>query len=300
MNSKLAKLALTAAFGLAITFTFTACEEKKKQDGTTTTETAAEADAKKAAEEAAVAAIAAEEAKKAAAEEAAAVAIAAEEAAAEAARVKAEAEAAEKAIKAAAKKAGCGKGGGGVKLIECIITSHGYVQKFVYDEQNRIVKISTSDTNTITYTDNLVTVGTQKFVIDGNKVTYDYGSFTIDKDGYYIFDNSEHLPYEYKDGNLIKVSWNSSGGASYYSYDSKKSPFSNSKTPKWLIQRLVREYSVSKNNIIEINNDGEVTGGCNCEYKYDSDGFPVTKTEKCYSEGEEDTEMSSYTYYGGK
>jgi len=37
MNSKLAKLALTATLGLAITFT--ACEEKKKQDGTDTTAT---------------------------------------------------------------------------------------------------------------------------------------------------------------------------------------------------------------------------------------------------------------------
>jgi uncharacterized protein (TIGR02145 family) len=37
MNSKLTKFALTAILGLAITFTFNACEEKKKQDGTDTT-----------------------------------------------------------------------------------------------------------------------------------------------------------------------------------------------------------------------------------------------------------------------
>jgi uncharacterized protein (TIGR02145 family) len=36
MKKQLAKLALTAAFGLAITFTFTACDEKKKQEGATT------------------------------------------------------------------------------------------------------------------------------------------------------------------------------------------------------------------------------------------------------------------------
>jgi uncharacterized protein (TIGR02145 family) len=39
MNSKLAKLALTAAFGLAITFTFTACEDKEKEKKQTTVET---------------------------------------------------------------------------------------------------------------------------------------------------------------------------------------------------------------------------------------------------------------------
>jgi len=39
MKKQLTKLALTAALGLAITLTFTACEEKKKQDGTTPTAT---------------------------------------------------------------------------------------------------------------------------------------------------------------------------------------------------------------------------------------------------------------------
>jgi hypothetical protein len=41
--NKLANLALTTALVLAITLTFTACEEKKKQDGTTTTASEAEA-----------------------------------------------------------------------------------------------------------------------------------------------------------------------------------------------------------------------------------------------------------------
>jgi len=51
MNSKLTKLALTAALGLAMTFT--ACEEKKKQDGTTATEPVAATETQKASQEAA-------------------------------------------------------------------------------------------------------------------------------------------------------------------------------------------------------------------------------------------------------
>jgi len=198
--------------------------------------------------------------------------------------------AAEKTMKAATKKAGCGKGSGGVKLPECIITGSGEVRKFEYDEQNRIVKIGDE---TITYADNLVTVGTQKFVINGNTVMVDGDTLIIDKNGYIA-------KYEYKDGNMIKVSWNESGAASYYSYDKKKSPFSNSNTPKWLIQRLVREYSASKNNILEINTEGEISSSVTYSYQYDSEGFPTNETNETYVEGNEETEIKSYTYYGGK
>jgi uncharacterized protein (TIGR02145 family) len=57
MNCKLAKLAITATIALVITFTFNACEEKKKQDGTdtTATEPAAEAATQEAATQEAVA-----------------------------------------------------------------------------------------------------------------------------------------------------------------------------------------------------------------------------------------------------
>jgi hypothetical protein len=46
MKKQLAKLAFVAALGFAITFTFTACDEKKKQDGTTTSEPAAATETK--------------------------------------------------------------------------------------------------------------------------------------------------------------------------------------------------------------------------------------------------------------
>jgi hypothetical protein len=198
--------------------------------------------------------------------------------------------------------------GGNVKLLETITDENSKVRRFEYDKQNRIIKIvGTYDTHTITYTDNLITVDTQKFVINGNTVTTDNYTLTIDKDGYIV-----KKGYEYKDGNLTGVSEYFKDERVYYrgnSYDNKKSPFSNSNTPKWLIQDLfpAKEEYVSKNNVIEFSFQGpELSGGCKIGYQYDKDGFPVIETKICDGDGggdgddEPNPEITNYTYYGSK
>jgi len=211
----------------------------------------------------------------------------------------------------------CGKGGD-AKLMESInintISTNSYdesyreesskVQRFEYDKQNRIVKI---DDKTITYADNLITVGTEKYVINGNTITVGSNSFAINGDGYIVkyYDGV----YEYKDGNLIKISWSSRGEEAVYSYDNKKSPCSNCNTPKWLIQLLFpnnRGYA-SKNNVLyhwwggDADHGGyaESTGDYTYEYEYDSDGFPVKSTMTLSFEGNEETVTTYYTYRGG-
>jgi hypothetical protein len=222
MNSKLAKLALTATFWLAITFTLTACNGKA-------------------------------------------------------------------AIKPAENASG------DVKLLETITYENGDVQKFEYDEQNRIIKI---DDKTITYSDNLITVGTQKFVIKDNTVTVDGKSFTINKDGYIV--NSGSIEYKYKGGNLIEMSdiCDDDHFCNRYSYDDKKSPFSGCTTPKWLIQHLLRDHYASKNNPLtdDYSNGAIIT----YKYEYDSNGFPTKVTELLEIEGNEETTITNYTYYGSK
>jgi len=166
------------------------------------------------------------------------------------------------------------EGGGDVKLPETITDESGKVQRFEYDKQNRIVKIGDK---TITYADNLITVGTQKYVINGNTITLDAdsSSFTINGDGYIVAPPSISCYggcpeyFVYKDGNLIA---DNSGRGIGYEYDDKKSPFSNSTTPKWLMQILLVDISASKNNVVMID---EEDGSSTYKYEYDSDGFPV-------------------------
>jgi hypothetical protein len=195
------------------------------------------------------------------------------------------------------------KGGGGGKLLETITTENGTL-KFEYDNQNRIVKIGDK---TITYSDNLITVGTEKFVIKGNTVTFDNKRYTIDKDGYIlvyeeggerdgqiVYGDGYSAKYTYKDGNLISFSGE---GHSDYSYDDKKSPFSNCTSPKWLIQNLASNFE-SKNNVIksEGTDEGEKISSA-YKYEYDSDGFPVKQTE---TNNYGNTTTTSFTYHGSK
>jgi uncharacterized protein (TIGR02145 family) len=191
-------------------------------------------------------------------------------------------------------------------------------KKFEYDKQNRIIKI---DDETITYADNLITVGanttvTQKYVINGSTVTKvivyvrdgstsDGGILTMDKDGYIVkkVGYGWSYTYEYKDGNLTGVVGHSDDerySQVNYSYDNKKSPFSGSNTPKWLLQDLLNSHYASNNNILEWSWEGEVTGTTAITYKYDSDGFPTKQTNKTETEGNEFTETNLFTYCGTK
>ena len=182
-------------------------------------------------------------------------------------------------------------GGGGGKLLETITDQNG-TRKFEYDKQNRIVKIGNE---TITYADNLITVGTDKYAISGNTITIDGRSFTINGDGYIV--NGNGADYKYKDGNLISSYWSEVPCTDNYSYDNKKSPFSGSTTPKWLIQRLLLDIYASKNNVVS--SEQEV-GKSTYKYEYDSDGFPVkfTKTFEGNDDGKVVNTTTRFAYRG--
>jgi len=188
-----------------------------------------------------------------------------------------------------------------VKLLESL-TEEGdremYVTNFEYDEQNRIVKFSREDyaaddvyflqgtkTTTITYANNQITVKqiddnnkktVRKFTLNGNKMTVDRESFTLNKDGYIV--KNRYTEYTYKQGNLTQILWTESAYTDDYSYDKKQSPFSNSNTPKWLMQMLFSDVWASKNNVIKYQGENS---NCTYKYTYDSDGFPISLTGKC-------------------
>jgi len=215
-----------------------------------------------------------------------------------------------------------------VKLLEFITNKDGDVlKKFVYDKQSRIVKIYNNYSNgnfssiiTITYsTDNLVKVETinndgnikytEEFVRNGNTIESTTGLLTINEEGYIVKDGRN--TYEYKNSNLTIIQDNSDDERfSSYSYDNKRSPFFNTTTPKWLIQRLFdndyhsRHYQyASKNNVISSSRNGGELGGIGCDhkYQYDKDRFPVAVTQEC--DGTETVsvqEITKYSYSGSK
>jgi uncharacterized protein (TIGR02145 family) len=221
----------------------------------------------------------------------------------------------------------CGsKGGSGdVKLLECLNDCD---KKFEYDEQNRIVKIcNVGAITTITYAKDLVTVEifyngnrstVEKFVRKGNTITLTEegpnssgksGTLTVNEDGYMVSEeyrnrymvSNKYVQYQYQNGNLIN-----NDNSSRYSYDDKKSPYSNTSTPKWLLQHLLGSSSADKNNLLEVKN--EDTLFLRNTYEYDSDGFPTKCTEELYEEGEKmkhydsegeemPDEITRFTYY---
>jgi co-chaperonin GroES (HSP10) len=199
-----------------------------------------------------------------------------------------------------------GKGtGGGVKLLESITDDNGKaLKKFEYDGQNRLVKIySGDDITTIAYAGNSVTVNDMKYVINGNTVKVESGypmTTFIDKDGYIVSRESEewtsNMLYNYQDGNLTGVTMDECS-PSYEPYDDKKSPFSNSKTPKWLIQELFDIGDASKNNAIKYSSCEGVDAYLTFvnEYEYDGEGFPVRRKQTM--NGETDTGTVRFTYF---
>jgi hypothetical protein len=252
------------------------------------------------------------------------------------AKAKAEAEAAEAFAKEtrAAAKIKCTSSGNsseqtdGVKLLECITDDNGTVyKKFEYDKQNRIVKMYDYHsvdgglyyTKMITYADDWVKAedvwsnskSVTNYVKNRNeiKVEREGKTIKIDENGYIVSEESEYFlhTYKYSDGNLI-------GGKDIYAFDNKhdnkKSPYSNTSTPKWLLQDLLGSSSADKNNVLEYSFGGtasieygasqeEVTGSGKYKYEYDSDGFPTKQTLKQFRDGEESTTITRFTYRGG-
>jgi len=213
------------------------------------------------------------------------------------------------AVEAVAKKVSSCKAGEKVKLLESTTDNNGkLLRKLEYDNQNRLVKIDRYDdgkifsTITIAYNgDDLVTVegvsygekSVSKFVKKGNAITVnDKDVLTVNEDDCIIDIRSEESVY--KDCN------ETSKGIIFYSYDNKKSPLSNSNTPKWLILPYSENYLLNKNNILQQMPDGDIgVPGISYEYKYDSDGFPTNQTGKACSpdwEPECNTMITRYTY----
>jgi pyruvate/2-oxoglutarate dehydrogenase complex dihydrolipoamide acyltransferase (E2) component len=298
-TTKIAKLVFAAMLAIFCL----ACEEKEKALAEAIEATArAQAEA-----EAAEAAFAKAEAEAEAAEAASA-------------KAKAEAEAEEafaKATRAAAKIKCTPQQTGGVKLLECITDEEGEArQKFEYDKQNRLVKMYICHgeyvdvTTTITYnTDNSVMLerthhsdysqGVEVYVRKGNTITVDTIAFTINEDGYIAKD--KNYTYQYQDGNLTGTE-HSGGNTSDYSYDDKKSPFSNTTTPKWLLQDLLEDFFYANKNNISACDQGGENGSYQYLYtrEYDSDGFTTKQTREWDYEGEEGTEIIRFTYRSGK
>jgi uncharacterized protein (TIGR02145 family) len=226
----------------------------------------------------------------------------------------------------------CGKGGGDVKLLESITDDSGKVQKkFEYDEQSRIVKVYDYNkdgklyyTKTITYANNSVTVEmvmrdnnkfTNKYDMNGNDVGSPKSFRNINEEGYIVAkkyesgeenDDGSSASYEYLNGNLIKLEQYDDTGPEIvnYKYDDKKSPFSNTNTPKWILQEMIEPYYACKNNVLEVYSHDDMrdyTYTAEYEYEYDSDGFPtkqtgILKAEKTGVFKEETRTTSRYTY----
>jgi len=220
--------------------------------------------------------------------------------------------------KEAAKEAGSCKGNEKVKLLASITDEGKPQMKFEYDEQNRIVKIywynsegKFSGRTTITYnTDDLITVGETKYVKKGNTITLEpkedhRAKLTLNENGYIakVESNSgSSYTYEYEKGNRIGEIADDEPSGVGYEYDDKKSPFSNTNTPKWLLLDLFDILNInaeSKNNVVVRCSDGPCS---NYEYEYDSEGFP-TKNTRYWTEGDSDEkfgpEITLYTYCGG-
>jgi hypothetical protein len=146
------------------------------------------------------------------------------------------------------------------------------------------------------------------YSIKGNTITkvrstimQDYvETLTVNEDGY-IIKRRFHadgdggntsdgvITYQYKDGNIIQESCLTCGNQSVaeYKYNDKKSPFYNSNTPKWLYE------TYNTNNVAEARFSGG--GFITYTYKYDRDGFPISRTSK-FGPNQEDIEIIHYTY----
>ena len=210
-----------------------------------------------------------------------------------------------------------GKEGGAVKLPISISTNDDgysfYIGFDEYDKKNRIVKYSESgfggvNTNTIIYRGDepvkIISVYQDGYSGDesiheinisrnGNIINFGSHVITVNKDGYMVklewsnsYGNELVRTYQYHNGNMIKMI--SQEGAEEniveYEYDNMKSPFYQTKTPKWLLVYYFQNYGISSdrvglnNNIIaEKFSGGYGSHKTRYEFEYDSDGFPAAQ-----------------------
>jgi hypothetical protein len=152
--------------------------------------------------------------------------------------------------------------------------------------------------------------------MNGNDVGSLKSFRNINEEGYIVAkvyeseenDDGSRTIYEYLNGNLIKLGEYDDTGpeiTNYKKYDDKKSPFSNTNTPKWILQELIEPYYACKNNVLEeyFHDDRDNTHTVEYKYEYDSDGFPTKRTaERTHraTYGDDpityDTTITRYTY----
>ena len=213
---------------------------------------------------------------------------------------------------------------GNLKLLETIkYDGQGY-DKFEYDNQNRITKISSFGSNenlleyiTFHYSGNNYTVKlnnqgitfefnkkenkiirTSTGTVDGKPYTSTF-TYTMELNGdglpfKIIFETGNTNMYQYQSGNLINNSYSHLTGSNEFKYDDKKSPLYNSKTPKTWFWTKIGFWGfwdhglllISKNNIIEAKNNTVPLYDVVKyeEYSYDSDGFPTKCKVTRYSQ----------------
>ena len=208
-----------------------------------------------------------------------------------------------------------------VQLLETLIFDGGFYEKYEYDNQNRITKISTyindedfGYSKIFTYSGNdLVEVAeitstsftTEEYVKTKNKITITrknnsgnvYSTATIDlnNDGLptkFEVSSEEYfevITHQYQRGNMTKRTLKRIQNDELQEYvnenkfDKMKTPYYHCKTPKWYIY-MIGNYYVGQNNIIEVsygNKDKTVF-----KYEYDKTGFPTKCTMKLSSGNE--------------
>jgi len=209
---------------------------------------------------------------------------------------------------------------GNVKLLKSI-TMGDDTRKFEYDATSRVVNIIRYYEGKQIYTQTVVYDDNQVVAINRSDDDSESISYSVSADGLYAETKGQHFlgvynvqggylnrigneggedTFHYHGGNLSKTTGKDyeyqSNYAIKYKYDNKKSPLSNSKSPKWFLQVFFSEFYIGlNNNIIEYEYSGGSEGDLHTytfEFKYDSDGFPTKRTKTV----DGDTETTTFTY----
>ncbi|MCL2261337.1 MAG: hypothetical protein FWC15_08315 [Fibromonadales bacterium] len=208
---------------------------------------------------------------------------------------------------------------GNVKLLKSI-TMGDDTRKLEYDATARVVNIIRYNEGKRIYTQTVVYDDDQVVAVNRSDDDSESISYSVSADGLYAETKGQHFlgvynvqggylnrignesgedNFHYHGGNLSKTTGKDneyqSDYAIKYKYDNKKSPLSNSKSPKWFLQFFFSEFYFGLNNNIveyEFNSGGEGDSHITFVFEYDSDGFPTKRTKTV----DGDTETTTFTY----